>query len=89
MKITRCSHSTSFVVRASCRSAKDNITGLFVHLGRAGLDDRLGAVSHLEFVEDVGDVIANGFIANNQLPGNFLVVESPGNQDEHLSLTLG
>lgn len=41
--------------------------------GLPGFDDRLGAVCHLQFVEDAGNVIAYGF-AGDVEPGSNLVV---------------
>jgi hypothetical protein len=35
-----------------------------------GANDRLGPVSHLQFGEDIGDVVADSFGAKGQLPGN-------------------
>jgi hypothetical protein len=55
----------------------------------AGFDDCLGAVSHLDFIEDVGDVIADGFAADVQLLSDLLVTQSLGDEAQDIALTLG
>ena len=48
--------------------------------GSAGADDGVGSVGDLEFAEDVGDVVADGFWAEEQAAGDGGVVQALGDQ---------
>src|SRR5205823_3210451 len=55
----------------------------------AGADDGLGAVGNLKSGEDVGDVVADGFGAEDQFVADLGVVAGGGDEVEDLVLALG
>jgi len=55
----------------------------------AGQDHGVRPVGHLQFVEDIGGMIANGLGAEDKPLGNFDVVEALRHQVEDLALALG
>src|SRR5215472_3271731 len=57
--------------------------------GLACANDRLSAVSDLEFVKDVGKVVAHGFGAEHQALCNLSIVVSLSQQQEDFPLALG
>src|SRR6516164_105844 len=57
--------------------------------GVAGFDDGLGAVGDLEFGEDVGYVVADGFGAEEQLAGDVGVAAALGEQRQDLAFAFG
>src|SRR5690242_9408367 len=57
--------------------------------GVAGADDGLGAAGDLKLAEDVGDVVANGLSAEDELLGDGGVGETLGDEAEDLALAVG
>src|SRR5437763_815863 len=54
-----------------------------------GANNSLCPVGHLQFTEDVGDVIGYGFETEAEPPGNVVVVVSLGDQAEDLTFAVG
>ena len=53
------------------------------------LDDGLGAISDLQLVEDIGDVVADGLAADVQLGGDLAVVCALGDEGQDFALAVG
>src|SRR6266699_6387753 len=51
--------------------------------------DGLCSISDLEFVEDVGDMVPNGFWTQHQASSNFCVVTSLCDENQYLPFSLG
>src|SRR5919201_5043141 len=73
-------------IRAS-RLGRDG--ALAAEPGLAGPYDRLGAIRDLELGEDVGDVVAHGLRAENEVARDLLVAPPLRDQLEQLALALG
>ncbi len=79
------------------QSLEDDVVTLSVILGGGGQPkpaSRVGrispsAVGHLKFVQDVGDRVAHGLLADGELLGNLRVGQVPGHQRQDFTLTLG
>src|SRR3989442_1265528 len=54
-----------------------------------GADDSLCPVSHLEFAEDIGDIVAHGVMAQDEACGNLSVAVTLGDQVEDFALAHG
>ena len=63
--------------------------GLVAQAGVAGPHDRLGPVGDLEFDQDVGDVVADGFLAEVQPGGDGGVGPALGDQFQHFAFPAG
>jgi hypothetical protein len=59
------------------------------HPGFTGADDGLGAVGDLELGKDVGDVVADGLLAQVQLFGDLGVRLVAGDEIQDLALAVG
>ena len=62
---------------------------LFAQASLSGSNDGLGAVGYLEFAEDGGDVVGDGFEAEDQPVGNVAVVVALGDDFEDFALAIG
>ena len=63
--------------------------GVPAQTGFSGLEDGLRPVGYLQLGEDVRDVVAYGFGAHEQEPGNFGVVVALGYEVEYFALAGG
>lgn len=54
-----------------------------------GFDNSLGPVSDLQFVKNVGNMVADCFGADVESLGNFLIVFSLGDELKHVTFTVG
>ena len=61
---------------------------LFAQSSLPRSNDGLGAVGYLEFAEDVGDVVGNGFEAEDQPMSDVAVVVALGDQVEDFALAV-
>ena len=57
--------------------------------GFTGANNGLCPVGHLQFAEDVGDVIGHRFETEGEAPGDVAVVVSLGDQAENLAFAVG
>src|SRR5215468_7509404 len=65
------------------------IPAMIVKAAITGKDDRLGARPHAEFVEEVGNVVADRLFADGKALRDLRVAEAFCNQHQHLSLARG
>ena len=63
--------------------------GVPAQAGFAGLEDGLSSVGDLQLGEDVGDVVAHGLGTDEEVPGDFGVVVTLGDEVEDLTLAGG
>lgn len=54
-----------------------------------GVNDRLGAIIQLQFIQDAANVVANGARAELQMSGDVLIRQALGQQLQDLSFTIG
>ena len=71
-----------------CESNRVNC-GLTVEACFPGAQNGLGAIGNLEFIEDVGDVVARGLEADREALGDLLVCQMLRQEGKDFHLTLG